>query len=176
VGYGGRNAPLAAEPRDTAPRPCCPAPRQQAPTAVPRGGRTIFNFQFFFIFRTLLTFLKTNKLISVSIITREYHNQGVYVNSLYKIMVKILLHLNVSVPLRPNSSSASPGVVTVVRQGVNCPDHPRSELVGRRCRSAGRRGRPPMAVSTESQSVPVSTVTDQTPRHIAGHLGRKNVA
>jgi hypothetical protein len=49
-------------------------------------------------------------------------------------MVKVLLHLNTSVALRPNTSSASPGVVPVVRPGVRCPDHQRSELVGRRCR------------------------------------------
>jgi hypothetical protein len=139
--------------------PCRPAPRREAPTTVPRGGRAIFIF-YFFIFKTLLTFKKNNKLISVSIITREYHNQRVDANSLYKIMVKVLLHLNALVPLRHNSFSASPGVVPVVRPGVKCPDNPRSELVGRRCRhdrllparsircpsarrcrSAGRRGR-----------------------------------
>jgi hypothetical protein len=49
-------------------------------------------------------------------------------------MVKVLLHLNALVPLRPNSSSASLGVVSVVRSGVRCPDHPRSKLVMRRCR------------------------------------------
>jgi hypothetical protein len=49
-------------------------------------------------------------------------------------MVKIVLHLNASVPLRPNSSSDSPGVVLVVRPGVRFPNHPQSELVGRRCR------------------------------------------
>jgi hypothetical protein len=41
--------------RGTMPGPCCPAPQQQAPTAVPHGGRTIFIF-IFFIFKTLLTF------------------------------------------------------------------------------------------------------------------------
>jgi hypothetical protein len=35
-----------------------------------------------------------------------------------KIMVKVVLHLNVPTPLRPNSSSTSPGVVPVVRLGV----------------------------------------------------------
>jgi hypothetical protein len=49
-------------------------------------------------------------------------------------MVEVLLHLNASVPLRPNSSGASPGVVPIVSTGVRWPDHPRSELVGRRCR------------------------------------------
>jgi hypothetical protein len=56
-------------------------------------------------------------VISVSIITREYPNQRVDGNSLYKIMVKVILHLNVSVPLHPNSSSASPGLVPIVRPG-----------------------------------------------------------
>jgi hypothetical protein len=32
-------------------------------------------------------------------------------------MVKVVLHLNVSTPLRPNSSSVSPGLVPVVRPG-----------------------------------------------------------
>jgi hypothetical protein len=73
-------------------------------------------------------------LVSISIITREYHNEQVNAISLYKIMVKVLLHLNVSVPLRPNSSRASPEVVPVVRPGVRCPDHPRSEMVRRPCR------------------------------------------
>jgi hypothetical protein len=50
------------------------------------------------------------------------------------VMVKVLLHLKALVPLRPNNSSASPGVVPVVRLGVRCPDHPRSELVGEPCR------------------------------------------
>jgi hypothetical protein len=51
-------------------------------------------------------------------------------------MVKVLLHLNASVPLRPNISSVSPGVVTGVRPRVRCPDHLRSELVGRWCHHA----------------------------------------
>jgi hypothetical protein len=66
-------------------------------------------------FKNTFSLFKNNKLISVSIITREYHNQRVDANSLYKIMVKVVLHLNASVPLRPNSSSASPGVVPIVR-------------------------------------------------------------
>jgi hypothetical protein len=49
-------------------------------------------------------------------------------------MVKVLLHLNASVHLRPNNSSVNPGMVPIVRLGVRCPDHPRSELVRRRCR------------------------------------------
>jgi hypothetical protein len=49
-------------------------------------------------------------------------------------MIKVLLYLNGSVPLRPNRSSANLGVVPGVRPGVRCSDHPRSELVGRRCR------------------------------------------
>jgi hypothetical protein len=93
---------------------------------VPRGGKTIF----IFIFKILLTFLKNNKLVS-GIITRSYHNQRVDANSLYKIMVKVLLHLNVLVLLRPNSPSVSPSVVPDVRPGVRCPDHSRSELVGK---------------------------------------------
>jgi hypothetical protein len=48
-------------------------------------------------------------------------------------MVKVLLHLNASVPLRPNSSGSSPGVVPIVSLGVRWPDHPRSELVGKWC-------------------------------------------
>jgi hypothetical protein len=39
-------------------------------------------------------------------------------------MVKVVLHLNASAPLPPNSSSASPGLVPVVRLGVRCLDHP----------------------------------------------------
>jgi hypothetical protein len=104
---------------------------RQDPAAQRHSGRPLpschvavrpFLFYFIlFIFKTLLTFLKNNKLISVSIITRSYHNQRVDANSLYKIMVKVLLHLNTSVPLRSNNSSASPSVVPVVRQGGQVP-------------------------------------------------------
>jgi hypothetical protein len=70
--------------------------RRQAHTAVrrwplPPCHTTVSPFLVFFkkiIFKTLLTFLKNNKMISVSIITRSYHNQRVDANSLYKIMVK----------------------------------------------------------------------------------------
>jgi hypothetical protein len=104
----------------------------------------------------------------------------------------------VSVPLRPNSSSASPGVVPVVRLGVRCPDHLRSELVGRWCRH-GRCDEPatsdvpppagvappagvtppaagvapPCGWSAESQPVLVSIVTSQPPQPAVGHLGSR---
>jgi hypothetical protein len=44
---GGRRAPLAAGPRGTALGPCHPAPRRQAPTVVPPGGKAIFIFSNF---------------------------------------------------------------------------------------------------------------------------------
>jgi hypothetical protein len=117
---------ILAAPHGVKARRQAPAAMAQAPTIVPRGGKTIF----IFIFKILLTFLKNNKLVS-GIITRSYHNQRVDANSLYKIMVKVLLHLNVLVLLRPNSPSVSPSVVPDVRPGVRCPDHSRSELVGK---------------------------------------------
>jgi hypothetical protein len=52
---------------------------------------------------------------------RNIHNHKG--KSLYKIIV---LHLNAPTPLPPNSSSASPGLVPVVRPGVRYPDDPRS--------------------------------------------------
>jgi hypothetical protein len=70
-------------------------------------------------------------------------------------MAKVLLHLNTSVPLRSNNSSASPSVAPVVRQGVRCPDHPRSELVGRRC----RHGRLRRACSIRCRSARRSTAS-----------------
>jgi hypothetical protein len=79
-----------------------------------------------FPFSNTFNLFKNYKRISVSIITRKYHNQWVDANSLYKIMVKVVLHLNVSAPLRPNNSGASPGLVPVVCPGVRCLDHPRS--------------------------------------------------
>jgi hypothetical protein len=45
-------------------------------------------------------------------------------------MAKVVLHLNASALLRPNSSSVSPGLVPVVRPGVRCPDHPRPSWSG----------------------------------------------
>jgi hypothetical protein len=129
MGHSGRITLLAAGRRGRARGPCRPAPWRQVPTAVPRGVSSFYIF-FSFPFLTHFYLFKNNKLISVSIITREYHNQRVDANSLYKIMVKVVLHLNATVPLRPNSSSAIPGLVPIVLPGVRCPDHPRSKLVG----------------------------------------------
>jgi hypothetical protein len=141
-------------------------------TAVPRGGKAIFIFLKFIIFKTLLTFLKNNKLISVSIVTRSCHNQRVDANNLYKIMIKILLHLNMSVPIRPNNSSTSPGVVPGVRLGVRCPDHPRSELVGRWRRHGRRRQAcsiqcPSAGRCRFARDVPPPTNDDPAPADVA---------
>jgi hypothetical protein len=70
---------------------------------------------------------KNNKLTSVSIITRSYHNQRVDANSLDKNHGKSTT--------TSSSSSASPGVVPgVTSRGSGALTTPRSELVGRRCR------------------------------------------
>jgi hypothetical protein len=55
-------------------------------------------------------------------------------------MVKILLHLNASVPLRPNSSSASPGVVLGVRRSREAAGKSGRRRLRSRCR-CGARGR-----------------------------------
>jgi hypothetical protein len=87
-------------------------------------------------------------------------------------MIKILLHLNMSVPIRPNNSSTSPGVVPGVRLGVRCPNHPRSELVGRWRRHGRRRQAcsiqcPSAGRCRFARDVPPPTNDDPAPADVA---------
>jgi hypothetical protein len=65
----------------------------------PQSFRFFYYFFLVFHFKNTFNLFKNDKLISVSIITREYPNQRVDENSLYKIMVKVVLHINAPAPL-----------------------------------------------------------------------------